>query len=118
MHGNKLRLFFFGQGIPPYSYYQCRVSDIAAVGTSFNVFSYEAVLGRASNHRGRVFRESMYKAEQLFTRLTIAKPRIHNLPVLSGYATCYATDTGKNYPLTYILFTFKILNILSFLNFK
>ena len=30
--------------LPPYSYYLCRAPDIAAVGTIFNVFSYDAVL--------------------------------------------------------------------------
>ena len=44
MHGNELRLFLEPR---PYSYYKCRRAfDIAAVGTTFNVFSYDAVLGR------------------------------------------------------------------------
>ena len=30
----------------PYSYYLCRTPDIAAVGTNFNVFSYDAVSAR------------------------------------------------------------------------
>ncbi len=42
VHGNKLRLFG-AKAFPPYSYYQCRASDIAAVGTTFNVYSYDAV---------------------------------------------------------------------------
>ena len=39
---------FWGQGIPPYSYYQCRAFDIAEVCTTFNVFSYDPVTDRAS----------------------------------------------------------------------
>ena len=33
----------------PYSYYLCRAPDIAAVGTIFNVFNYDAVSARDSN---------------------------------------------------------------------
>ena len=47
-HGSELRLFI-GQGIPPYYYYLCRAPDIAAVGTIFNVFSYDAVFAWYSN---------------------------------------------------------------------
>ena len=39
----------FGQRHFTYSNYYCRASDIAAVGTIFNVFSYDAVLNRDSN---------------------------------------------------------------------
>ena len=41
VHGNELHLF--------YSNYLCRTSYLAAVGTIFNVFSFEAVLDRDSN---------------------------------------------------------------------
>ncbi len=34
---------YFGPRHSPYSYYYCRTSDIAAVGSTFNVFSYDAV---------------------------------------------------------------------------
>ncbi len=37
-------------GIPPYSYYLCRSSDMAAVGTTFNVFSYDAVWAENWTH--------------------------------------------------------------------
>ncbi len=46
-------------GIPPISYYQCRASDIEAVGRTFNVFSYGAVW---------------------------AEDRTHNLPMSSGHS--------------------------------
>ncbi len=39
-----------GQGIPPYSYFYCRASDIAVVGTTFNVFSYNAVWSENWTH--------------------------------------------------------------------
>ena len=42
VHGTELRLFW-GQCIPPYLYYKCRASDIAAVGITINVFSYDEV---------------------------------------------------------------------------
>ncbi len=42
MHGNELRLFG-AEAFPPYSYYQCYASDIGAVGTTFNVVSYDVV---------------------------------------------------------------------------
>ena len=41
MHGNELHLF--------YSNYLCRASYLAAVGTIFNIFSYEAVKNRDLN---------------------------------------------------------------------
>ena len=90
----------WGQGIPPYSYYWYRVSGIAAVGTTFNVFSYDAVwvehrtIEAESELRGRLLREAMYKGEQLFIRLIMAEHQTHNHPVQSGYATCYATNAG------------------------
>ncbi len=40
-HGNESRLSWAKHF--PYSYYKCRASDISAVGTTFNVFCYEAV---------------------------------------------------------------------------
>ncbi len=40
MHNNKVNLFW-GKAFPLF-YYLCRVSDISAVGTIFNVFSYGA----------------------------------------------------------------------------
>ncbi len=45
---------------PPYSYYWCRAFDIAAAGTNFNVFSYNAVwvkyrtIKPESEQRGRL----------------------------------------------------------------
>ena len=45
MHGTELRLFR-AKANSPYSYYKSRASDIAAVGTTFNVFSYDAVWPR------------------------------------------------------------------------
>ena len=42
VHGNKLRLFW--AKIFPYSNHQCRTSDIAAVETIFNIFSFDTVL--------------------------------------------------------------------------
>ncbi len=38
----------FGPKHSPYSYYKYRTSDIAAVGTTFNIFGYNAL--RAENH--------------------------------------------------------------------
>ena len=37
------------QDIPPYLHYEYRPSDIAAVGTTFNVYSNEKVLAQDSN---------------------------------------------------------------------
>ncbi len=37
----------------PYYYYLCRAPNIAAVGTIFNVFSYDAVLAQDLNPRRR-----------------------------------------------------------------
>ena len=34
-----------------YSYYECRVSDIAAVGITFNIFSYDAVWAEYCTHQ-------------------------------------------------------------------
>ncbi len=36
---------------PPYSYYKCHVTDKAAVGTTFNVFSYDAVGAKHRTHQ-------------------------------------------------------------------
>ena len=47
VHGNELHLF--GPRQSSYSNYLCRASDIAAVGTIFNVFTYDAVSDRDSN---------------------------------------------------------------------
>ncbi len=41
MHGTELRLFGVKAPLPLlYSYFQCREYDMAAVGTTFNVFNY------------------------------------------------------------------------------
>ena len=48
MNVNELHLFL-GQGIPPYSNYLCHAPAIEALGTIFNVFSYDAVWDRDSN---------------------------------------------------------------------
>ncbi len=37
-------------GRSPYSFYQCRESDITAEGTTFNVFSYDAVWAENLTH--------------------------------------------------------------------
>ncbi len=55
--------------------------DIAVLGTTSNVFCYNAVLGR-------VF------AAELYSHGTTAKPWTHNLPVPSECVTYYATDAG------------------------
>ena len=39
----------FGPRHSPYSNYRCHPSDIVAVGTIFNVYSYDAVLSRNLN---------------------------------------------------------------------
>ncbi len=49
VHCNALRLFG-AKASPPYSYYLFRASDIAAVGTTFNVFSYDAVWAENWTH--------------------------------------------------------------------
>ncbi len=76
MHGNELR---------PYSYYAA--SDIAAVGTTFNVFSYVVVWAAIEAE----LRSSRLSIEYLHHG-NMAEHRTHNLPVPS--ATCYATDAG------------------------
>ena len=40
----------FGQRHSPYSYYKCRASDRAAVGTTFYVFNYDAVWAENWTH--------------------------------------------------------------------
>ncbi len=67
--GLELRLFAAKAPPPLNSYYLRRESDIATVGTTFNVFSYYAV---CTEHRTN--------------HLTDAAP--------SGCNTCYATDAG------------------------
>ena len=47
VHSNECACF--GSGRSLYSNYLCRASDIAAVGTIFKVFSYDAVSDRDSN---------------------------------------------------------------------
>ncbi len=44
MHGAELCLL--GEKHSTYSYYECSASDIAAVDTTFKVFSNDVVLGR------------------------------------------------------------------------
>ncbi len=66
-------------------FYKCRASDVATVGTTINVISYDTVLGL------------FFEAELwLYTQShgTAAEPRAHNLLVPSECATCYATDAG------------------------
>ena len=41
-------MLVYGPMQPPYSNYLCRALDIAAVGTIFNVFSYDTVSDRNS----------------------------------------------------------------------
>ena len=41
---------FGAKAFPLLSYYQFRTSDIAAVGTTFNVFSYDAVRAEHRTH--------------------------------------------------------------------
>ena len=48
-HGNELRLFWI-KAFPPYSNNLCRASEIAAEGTIFNVFIYDAVLAEIRTH--------------------------------------------------------------------
>ncbi len=54
-----------------------RASAIAALGTTINVFCYDALLGRASG-----------------TKHTTAEHRTYHLPVPSWCTLCYATDGG------------------------
>ncbi len=50
VHGTELRLFEANAFPPTHSNYLCRASDIAAVGTTFNVFSYDAVWAELRTH--------------------------------------------------------------------
>ncbi len=49
MHGTELRLF--GTKAFPKLYCEYRASDIATVGTTFNVFSYDNVWAEHRTHR-------------------------------------------------------------------
>ena len=73
---------------PRHFHYQCRASDIAEVGTTLNVFSYDAFWA------GRI--------EAKFEH------RTHNLPVLSGCAACYATDSGDYLYFSVTLYKFYV----------
>ncbi len=90
MHGNEFHLFLGPDPPPPpLVLLRGRAFDIAAEGTTFNIFIYDAV---RAEHRGRAYG---IKAEHRASGTrTMVEHRTHNLPVPSGYATCYATDAG------------------------
>ena len=70
MHGNELQLF---GATPSHTINVTNVSEIAAVDTTFTVFSFDAVW---AEHRASG------------TMLTMAEHRTNHIPVPTGCATC------------------------------
>ena len=78
----------------PYSYYLCCASDIAAVGTTFNVFSYDAVLPEHRTHHLPNAKQIRYvlchgRGLLCLTKTHFRRADCNYVGLKNGGATCY-----------------------------
>ena len=98
LYGNEFRLF--GAKALPYSYYWCHAYDIAAQGTTFNVFSNDAVWA-IIEHRGQVRASRPIPSIEFKTEhQEIGLPRPSTEPITFP---CRADDTLRVMPRTWAL---------------